>query len=734
MVNIQNDDTGETGAGTIDDPIVIKMNSAGVPADSSGKGWSYSNNILTLDNYYYRITGTCACKISAPTYAHIIHGGVFSNSVSSYISSSENQVSIVATDCTINDVISSYAYVVGSETITVTFPADISSWNVTVTSSKYPYPEQKFNLTNSKADFGWFSFIPDISSHSLVIKTYSSGVKKILVEPVLADKELIIENGYPYGSNTVQKYKKWEYDPASGLTLKSGNFSFASNVVVKCPVIIESSATLDGGTYAETVTNKNASEPTHIKGGIFLKKPINAQETLQQESCVINVTLDSAEYTVNGLPLDSDSKTFYYSVSSAGDAFPVEIKYTGGKDVYRWNTKVGASEVNIAPGQSSSDLQSCIRTVSSDGKTITLTVSNSAHITGNVILKAVYLPYPTVKATLTNNKTGEIFILEPCNSSDTAPEFPYVAEGYTFSIAPSGNVDTHFADIQNNVAIQCNSYWLRVSIPESSTYREIVVDYYFNIVEPTYSVTIDGSGEAYYNHHGTDIVLGAAKVEKDTIITLKSTVAPNTEYPFDHWNFDSTEDIIFTDASGTALSADAIDLTISTVYFKMPARNVNISVITAEPVTPPTPDTPSDPVTPADPVIPPDSVTPTEDDTTATAAVVAGGIVAGGVLYLIGTQIYLETALPQDTIIPTNRQQLADLLWQKAGKPEPSGNIPFADISTETVDSQKAALWCVEQGLLKDYGKNFKPNDYIFRLQVIKAWNDLQAKLNTNHE
>ncbi len=48
-------------------------------------------------------------------------------------------------------------------------------------------------------------------------------------------------------------------------------------------------------------------------------------------------------------------------------------------------------------------------------------------------------------------------------------------------------------------------------------------------------------------------------------------------------------------------------------------------------------------------------------------------------------------------------------------------------IRAEAIDSQKAARWCVEQGLMQADGASFKPSRYTFRPQVIKAWNDLQA-------
>ena len=124
---------------------------------------------------------------------------------------------------------------------------------------------------------------------------------------------------------------------------------------------------------------------------------------------------------------------------------------------------------------------------------------------------------------------------------------------------------------------------------------------------------------------------------------------------------------------------------------------------------------------------PDDPVTPAEGGDGAGAAVVLGTVAAGGAAYLIGTQIWMETNLPNG-VIPTNRQQLADMLWTAAGKPEPASAALYADISAEAVESQKAARWCVEEGLVKDHGESFDPADYTFRPQVIKAWNDLQAR------
>ncbi len=107
------------------------------------------------------------------------------------------------------------------------------------------------------------------------------------------------------------------------------------------------------------------------------------------------------------------------------------------------------------------------------------------------------------------------------------------------------------------------------------------------------------------------------------------------------------------------------------------------------------------------------------------AAVILGGAAVGAATYFVGTQIWMETHLP-DGVIPTNREQLALMLWNAAGKPQPAETALYADISAEAADTQLAARWCVEQGLMKDYGESFQPGKYTFRPQVIKAWNQVQ--------
>ncbi len=105
----------------------------------------------------------------------------------------------------------------------------------------------------------------------------------------------------------------------------------------------------------------------------------------------------------------------------------------------------------------------------------------------------------------------------------------------------------------------------------------------------------------------------------------------------------------------------------------------------------------------------------------AVAAVLVGGAaVLGG--YEIATRVILHNILPEGTAIPANRGQLALLVWNNAGRPEPAAQSAFADVAD--ADMAKAAQWCVEQGIMEaKTAETFKPEGWTPKLKVIEVWN-----------
>ena len=105
----------------------------------------------------------------------------------------------------------------------------------------------------------------------------------------------------------------------------------------------------------------------------------------------------------------------------------------------------------------------------------------------------------------------------------------------------------------------------------------------------------------------------------------------------------------------------------------------------------------------------------------AVAAVLMGGAAVWGG-YEIATRVILHNILPEGTAIPANRGQLALLVWNNAGRPEPAAQPAFADVAD--ADMAKAAQWCVEQGIMEaKTAETFKPEGWTPKLKVIKVWN-----------
>lgn len=105
----------------------------------------------------------------------------------------------------------------------------------------------------------------------------------------------------------------------------------------------------------------------------------------------------------------------------------------------------------------------------------------------------------------------------------------------------------------------------------------------------------------------------------------------------------------------------------------------------------------------------------------AVAAVLVGGAaVLGG--YEIATRVILHNILPEGAAIPANRGQLALLVWNNAGRPEPAAQSAFADVAD--ADMAKAAQWCVEQGIMEaKTAETFKPEGWTPKIKVIEVWN-----------
>lgn len=146
--------------------------------------------------------------------------------------------------------------------------------------------------------------------------------------------------------------------------------------------------------------------------------------------------------------------------------------------------------------------------------------------------------------------------------------------------------------------------------------------------------------------------------------------------------------------------------------YQIPVQSFEkIVLVTEEPSAPPTDN--------------PGELDPAFSSGAAALGIVLGTAGLGYATYAYGSSLYLHYALP-DGFIPSTRQELANVLWTTAGKPDPVSTALYTDIPADAIEQQKAARWCAEQGLLSDHGAAFGPDTKVTNARIIRAWNSLK--------
>lgn len=202
------------------------------------------------------------------------------------------------------------------------------------------------------------------------------------------------------------------------------------------------------------------------------------------------------------------------------------------------------------------------------------------------------------------------------------------------------------------------------------------------------TVKVNGK-ETAVDEHGDIAIAKDAKVE----VTFDKGILSDAQ-TFDQWIIKPNSVL------------NAVDPKSETIIFTMPDEKVTIEAMTK------------------------DASIEDEPNILGTTAVVGTAAAGTAILawqgYQLGTELYLKTALPAGTAIPTNRAELALLVWNHAGKPAPAAVLP-----ADATDTQKAIAWAVENDLLKaakDNGETYVDTDSVSRVEVIRVWNKAQEK------
>lgn len=273
------------------------------------------------------------------------------------------------------------------------------------------------------------------------------------------------------------------------------------------------------------------------------------------------------------------------------------------------------------------------------------------------------------------------------------------AEGYSGTLSISGGLFTKAVDVSNitnlpNLQITGGYFVNEPTMPEGS-------DTGFTTVSDqngrTFQVPVNGGFskngyEALYVPHGmSERQANPITVKTDTALT------------------DCLADGV------SIMETDKVQKNDDGSYTIEVYQPESIVLVTEKPA-PPTPDKPDEPG---------DEIDPGFSSGAAALGIVLGAAGLGYLTYAYGSSLYLHYALPGG-FIPSTRQELANVLWTTAGKPDPVSTALYTDIPADAIEQQKAARWCVEQGLLSDYGATFGPDTKVTNARIIRAWNSLK--------
>ena len=236
--------------------------------------------------------------------------------------------------------------------------------------------------------------------------------------------------------------------------------------------------------------------------------------------------------------------------------------------------------------------------------------------------------------------------------------------------------------------------------------------YYLTNREPGYTLTAEGATATIKNGDDVIVLTPDDEIAKGTPVTLTADPAPEG-LKFLGWTV-MVDGVVQNDLLSFPNEEDQTKAT-----FDMPKGNVMVRAVyeAVDPVEPPV-----DPVDPVDPVGPVDPVLP--------GVIIGGAVILGA--YETGTGIYRLMNM-QGLPLPSDRIELAELVWERADKPEPQNMTDedlYADIDADDTDAQKAAHWMVEQELMKfdEDNNKFHPCFPVSKLRVCLTWQNAKDK------
>ena len=477
----------------------------------------------------------------------------------------------------------------------------------------------------------------------------------------------------------------WYYSAASGCWLYNGVFALQPSSEAEAESALQATLYIKDAEFNSGTVGRRAYNEGTISDGTFQREVYNygtiSNGTFQWEVCNYG-TISNGTFQRN---VDN-----WGTISDGIFQQPVDNRKTisGGtfqREVYNYgNISGGIFQQPVDNYKTISDgifQQPVINCKTISGGTFEEPVEvyassgNEATIEGGTFEKRVTLMNDDASVTISNGLfNGEVFT-ERCSS-------PLSITGGLFTNA----VDVSSIPDPSNLSITGGYFVSKPTVPEGSVSFTSVSDQNGR----TFQVRVNGGFskngyEALYVPHGmSERQANPITVKTDTALT------------------DCLADGV------SIMGTDKVQLNDDGSYTIEVYQPTSIVLVTAEP----TPDDPGE-------------LDPAFSSGAAALGVVLGTAGLGYVAYINGTSLYLHYALPGG-FIPSTRQELANVLWTTAGKPDPVSTALYTDIPADNIEQQKAARWCVEQGLLSDYGATFGPDTKVTNARIIRAWNSLK--------
>ena len=463
----------------------------------------------------------------------------------------------------------------------------------------------------------------------------------------------------------------WKCDDATSfnLLLYDGTFTLqpssepGAESALQTELDIREDAEFNGGTVGDYTYNNGT-----ISGGIF-------------QGTVENRTSYTGEESIPGVICGGTFQREVHNWGTISDGtFQGQVHNSGTISDGTFQEKVHNNDGTISGGTFQGQVYNNDGTISGgtfkEAVEVNAASGTEATIEGGTFEKRVTLKRSDTPITISNGLFNGEVVAEECYA-------PLSITGGLFTQA----VDVSSTD-PSNLQITGGYFVSKPTVPEGSDTRFTTVS---DQDGRTFQVPVnDGFSESY-----TSLFVPSGSSEQPNTITVKT----NTE-------------LLYYLADGERFPVPDNDNDSDGYVYKIPVQNYEkIVLVTEEPSTPPPHD--------------PGELDPAFSSGAAALGIVLGTAGLGYATYVYGSSLYLHYALP-DGFIPSTRQELANVLWTTAGKPDPVSTALYTDIPADAIEQQKAARWCAEQGLLSDHGATFGPDTKVTNARIIRAWNRLK--------